>query len=220
MKGLLSTGEVVLIEHPAALGGGRPLRVAAHPHRPWPSWLSGSSTGGSTSDDGFLDIINDLVGWIVVILIVVSIVWLPIDLVRWCSRRYVLTNRRAMRMDGVLRKAGLRLVARADQRHRPDAVVPGPELGYADLTLYTASDTSNEVYEQLLDGLQFKKAVLDAKEAIRAGTPLQALAEDFVVKGGTNEASMRADGKLAGGGGWNAMPRRTRRSPGSASRVA
>jgi hypothetical protein len=54
--------------------------------------------------DGFLGFINDLVTWIAAILFIVSIVWMPIDLVRWASRKYVLTSRRVMRMDGVLRK--------------------------------------------------------------------------------------------------------------------
>ena len=51
----------------------------------------------------------------------------------------------------------------------------GRLLGYADVTLYTASEAANEEYKQLLDGKQFKIAVLDAKEAIRTGQPLGAL---------------------------------------------
>ena len=46
----------------------------------------------------------------------------------------------------------------------------GRTLGYADLTLYAASDTANEQYRQLMVGTQFKKAVLNA-EAIRHGQP-------------------------------------------------
>ena len=147
-------------------------------------------------DDGFLNIINELVRWIVVIMIVVSIIWLPIDLVRWWSRRYVLTNRRVIRSYGVLRKTSLDTSIEQINDIGLTTSFLGQRLGYADLTLYTASNTSNEVYDQLIDGVQFKKAVLDAKEAIRAGHPLQALPDGFVVKGGTNEASQRADGKI------------------------
>ncbi len=125
-----------------------------------------------------------------------SIVWLPIDLVRWASRKYVLTNRRVMRMDGVLRKRSFDSSLEQINDIRTEQSFLGRTLGYADLTIYTASDTANEVYAQLLDGLQFKKAVLEAKEAIRTGTLLTALPEGFIVKGGTNEASMRADGKI------------------------
>jgi uncharacterized membrane protein YdbT with pleckstrin-like domain len=68
----------------------------------------------------------------------------------------------------------------------------GRLLGYTDLTIYTASNSSNESFNQLIDGLQFKKAVLAAKESLRTGEPMTELPEGLVVKGGTNEASMRA----------------------------
>ena len=148
------------------------------------------------NDDQFLSFINDLITWAVVILFLISIVWIPIDLIRWDSRRYVLTNRRAMRAEGVLQKnsidSSLEQVTDIGLRE----TTFGRFLGYADLTLYTASDAANEQYEQLLDGKQFKKAVLDAKEAIRVGGSMDELPADFVVKGGPNEASMRADGKI------------------------
>lgn len=148
-------------------------------------------------DDQFLSFINDLIRWAVVILFLVTIVWLPIDLIRWDSRRYVLTNRRAMRVEGVLRKSSIDSSLDQVTDIGMMETTFGRLLGYANLTLYTASESANEDYDQLLDGKQFKIAVLDAKEAIRIGGSLDALPDDFVVKGGTNEASMRADGKIA-----------------------
>ena len=148
------------------------------------------------NDDQFFSFINDLIRWAVVILFLVTIVWLPIDLIRWDSRHYVLTNRRALRMEGVLRRTSIDSSIEQITDIALTETTLGRFFGYADLILYTASDTANEQYRQLLDGLQFKKAVMDAKEAIRTGNPLTALPEDFVVKGGTNEASMRADGKI------------------------
>ena len=148
------------------------------------------------NDDQFFSFINDLISFAIVILFLIAVVWLPIDLIRWDSRRFVLTNRRSMRVAGVLRKTSFD--TSLEQINDIGLVEPtvGRLLGYADLTLYTASDTANATYDQLVDGLQFKKAVLDAKEAIRVGTPLTSLPEGFIVKGGTNEASMRADGKI------------------------
>ena len=152
------------------------------------SWL-----GWST---GILGSLNQLILLIAAILFIVSIVWMPIDLVRWASRKYVLTSRRVMRMDGVLRKRSFDSSLEQINDIRTEQSVVGRTLNYADLTIYTASDAANEVYAQLLDGLQFKKAVMEAKEAIRAGSLLTELPEDFIVKGGTNEASRRADGKI------------------------
>ena len=141
-----------------------------------------------------LEFINQIVHWLILIALLVAIVWLPIDLFRWWSRHYVLTNRRAMRMEGVLRKQSFDSSLEQINDIMLSQSVIGRQLGYADLTLLTAN-SSNEAYEQLLDGPQFKKAVLDAKEAIRSGHPLQALPDGFVVKGGTNEASLKASRK-------------------------
>jgi hypothetical protein len=131
-----------------------------------------------------------------VIMIIAAVIWLPIDIVQWYSRKYVLTNRRSMRMSGVFRKKSFDSSLEQINDIGLEQSVFGRAFGYADLTLYTASDTANESYQQLLDGMQFKKAVLDAKEGIRHGTPLEGLVAGFIVKGGTNEASMRADGKI------------------------
>jgi membrane protein YdbS with pleckstrin-like domain len=196
LKGLLSTGEVVLIstrQHwvAAVRFALRPILIFLGGVALWiiNAWLDFPS-------DSFFDFINDVVGWIVIALIVVSIIWLPIDLVRWWSRRYVLTNRRAIRSYGVIRKTSLDTSLEQINDIGLTESFIGRRLGYADLTLYTASNSSNEVYDQLIDGIQFKKAVLDAKEAIRLGHPLEALTDGFVVKGGTNEASRRADGTV------------------------
>jgi membrane protein YdbS with pleckstrin-like domain len=147
--------------------------------------------------DGFLSFINGLVQIVLVIAAIAAIIWLPIDLVRWYSRHYVLTNRRVIRLSGVLSK-------RTDDSSLDKITdiattqgVIGRLFGYTNLTVYTASDEANEDYNQLIDGLRFKKAVLDAKEAIRVGSPLQALPEGFVVKGGTNAASRGGAGAAA-----------------------
>jgi len=194
VKGLLSGGEVVLVDT-------RQHWMAAIRYALKPILLVGAVIllgllNQLLQFPDALSFINDLVTYALIIMIVIAVIWLPINLVQWYSRRYVLTNRRAMRMSGVLRKKSFD--SSLEQINDINLVqsVFGRTLGYADLTLYTASDTANESYEQLIDGIQYKKAVLDAKEAIRNGTPLQALAEGFIVKGGTNEASMRADGKL------------------------
>jgi hypothetical protein len=196
MDGLLSTGEVVLVstrQHwvAAVRFALRPILIFLGGVALWliNSWLD-------FADDSFLNIINEAVRWIVVLMIVVSVIWLPVDLVRWWSRRYVLTNRRAIRSYGVIRKTSLDTSIEQINDIGLTTSFLGQRLGYADLTLYTASNSSNEVYDQLIDGIQFKKAVLDAKEAIRAGAPLQELPAGFVVRGGTNEASRRADGKV------------------------
>jgi hypothetical protein len=196
VDGLLSSGEVVLIEtqqhwmaalryamRPIIIGLIAALLVALN------QWIS-------FDPDSFLSIINDIIKWAAFVMIVISVVWLPIDLIRWDTRRYALTNRRAIRLEGLFRKSTFDSSLEQINDIGLIETFFGRRLKYADLTLFTASDTANETYEQLRDGLQFKKAVLDAKEAIRFGTPLTALPVGFIVKGGRNEASMRADGMM------------------------
>ncbi len=196
MRDLLASGEVVLIET-------RQHWVAAVRYvlRPIVILLIAAGLVLLNSwlgwDDGILGTLNQLILWIAALLFIVSIVWLPIDLVRWWSRKYVLTNRRAMRMQGVLRKSSIDSSLEQINDIRTEQSLVGRTLGYADLTIYTASDVANERYAQLLDGLQFKKAVLEAKNAIREGQPLEILPDDFIVKGGTNEASIRKYGKAS-----------------------
>ena len=192
--GMLSSGEVVLIDtrqhwvalvrfaiRPVLLAGLAVLLAAIN------QWIQLDTLG----------IVNDVIHWVIVALIIVAVVWLPVDVVRWWSRRYLLTNRRAMRMEGVVRRSSFDSSLEQINDIVTTQSFLGRQLGYADITLLTASDSRTETYDQLLDGLQFKKAVLDAKEAIRVGSPLAALPEGFITKGGTNEASRRADGKLA-----------------------
>jgi hypothetical protein len=148
------------------------------------------------NEEGLFSFINDVLRWIIGIMIIVAVVWLPIDLIQWDTRRFVLTNRRSIRMQGLLRRTTFDSSLEQINDIGVVETTLGRYLGYSDLTLLTASDAANETYEQLLDGLQYKKAVLDAKEGIRMGAPLTGLPEGFVVKGGTNEASRRADGKI------------------------
>ena len=79
-SGQLNSGEVVLVETrqhwvAAIRFALRPIVIALRRRRPLaPQWLA------RLAEDSFFDIINDLVGWIVILLLVVAVVWLPIDL--------------------------------------------------------------------------------------------------------------------------------------------
>ena len=133
MQGLMSTGEVVLIstrQHwVAALRFAlRPILIGLGAVVLWliNQWLD-------FDDDSIFNVINQLVYWLVVIMIVVSLIWLPVDLVRWWSRRYVLTNRRAIRSYGVIRKTSLDTSLEQINDIGLTISFFGQRLGYADL---------------------------------------------------------------------------------------
>lgn len=190
LRNLLSGGEVVLIEakqHPIAV-----VKFALKPILLLGLAVALFLFNQILDFGGVLDIVNDIVRVVLIFAAVVAVIWLPIDIVQWLSRRYILTNRRVIRMYGVVSKNSIdSSIEHVNDIESTQSAV-GRLLGYTNLTIYTASDQANESFEQLIDGLQFKKAVLDAKEAIRIGSPLMALPEGFVVRGGTNEASIKA----------------------------
>lgn len=190
LRNLLSGGEVVLVEakqHPIAV-----VKFALKPILLLGLAVALFLFNQILDFSGVLDIINEIVRVVLIIAAVVALIWLPIDIVQWFSRRYILTNRRVIRMYGVVSKNSIdSSIEHVNDIESTQSAV-GRLLGYTNLTIYTASDQANESFEQLIDGLQFKKAVLDAKEAIRIGSPLMALPEGFVVRGGTNEASIKA----------------------------
>jgi uncharacterized membrane protein YdbT with pleckstrin-like domain len=158
IKGQLAAGEVLLIDT-------RQHWVAAIRYAIRPIAIAGLAVLLSLLNQWLrfdrLGFINDILHWIILIAFVVAIVWLPIDLFRGWSRHFVLTNRRAMRLDGVIRKQSFDSSLEQINDILLSQSLLGRRLGYADLTLLTAN-TSNEAYEQLLDGPQFKRAVLDA----------------------------------------------------------
>lgn len=117
---------------------------------------------------GILDTILRLV---TIGLIAVAIVWLPIQIVRWKTRHYVLTNRRVIESAGMMRKttidAGLDKIT--DVSYEQPWL--GKMLGYGDISVVTAAGSPIDL-DQIIGANEFKKAIMEAQEALireRAG---------------------------------------------------
>ena len=97
-----------------------------------------------------------LIGLLTAGAFIVSIIWLPIQFVRWGSRRFVLTSRRVLTSDGWLRKqsSDASLDKITDVAYAQSFL--GARLNYADLTIETASNTPLALRE-LRDAIEFKK---------------------------------------------------------------
>ena len=134
-------------------------------------------------------------------MIIVSVIWLPVNLVQWDTRRFVLTNRRSMRMQGLLRKSTFDSSLEQINDIAIGETTLGRMLGYSSLTLYTASDQANETYNSCsMASVQEGRA--RCQGGYPPGPPLTELPEGFVVQGGTNEAldaRRRQDPGRAGG---------------------
>ena len=126
--------------------------------------------------------LRTVLGYLILILVVASIAWLAFVFANWYAQDYLVTNRRVLKVDGILRKRS----ADSSLEKINDAVleqsVLGRMLGYGDLEIMTAAETPVDHYSYLSGAQQFKRTMLDAKHALEQeiydfpGPPLRAAA--------------------------------------------
>jgi hypothetical protein len=135
-------------------------------------------------------IIRDLLGWLGLGLLVVGLLWLAVIYMTWYAQDYVITNRRVMKVEGVLKKRS----ADSSLEKINDAVLEqsvfGRMLGYGDLDILTANEQSVDRYRMLAEAQTFKRTMLEEKHRLeqeafqipapplRAASPMQATAVD------------------------------------------
>ena len=133
--------------------------------------LNGFALGASTPQ-----IVRTGLSWLGLGLLVIGLIWLAQVYVAWFAEDYVITNRRVMKVDGVLKKRS----ADSSLEKINDAVleqsVLGRMLGYGDLEILTAAEESVDKYRMLSQVQQFKRTMLDEKfkleqEAFRIPAP-------------------------------------------------
>jgi hypothetical protein len=110
--------------------------------------------------------IRDLLGWVGLALLVVGLLWLGQIYLTWYSQDYVITNRRVMKVEGVLKKRS----ADSSLEKINDAVLEqsvfGRMLGYGDLDILTANEQSVDRYRMLSEAQSFKRTMLDEKHKL------------------------------------------------------
>ena len=110
--------------------------------------------------------IRDLFGWVGLALLVVGLAWLTQIYVSWYAQDYVITNRRVMKVEGVLKKRS----ADSSLEKINDAVLEqsvfGRMLGYGDLDILTANEQSVDRYRMLSQAQTFKRTMLDEKHKL------------------------------------------------------
>ena len=109
---------------------------------------------------------RDLFGWIGLGLLVIGLAWLTQIYLSWYAQDYVITNRRVMKVEGILKKRS----ADSSLEKINDAVLEqsvfGRILGYGDLDILTANEQSVDRYRMLSQAQQFKITMLDQKHKL------------------------------------------------------
>jgi membrane protein YdbS with pleckstrin-like domain len=182
LQSLLGGGETIRSEarqHPMAL-----IRFALQPILVFLGALVLLAIGSWLTPDG-TGLFSDIVRWIDTLLglltagmFILAILWFPLQVFRWTKRRYMVTDRRVLYVDGVLRKnsvdAGLSMITDVGFRQG----VLGRSLGYGDLVVATASNRPLH-FRQIRDALAFKQAIMTAQHAT-----VEARADEILVSKG------------------------------------
>jgi hypothetical protein len=105
-------------------------------------------------------------GYLALVLLVMSLIWLVQVFWTWYSEDYLVTNRRVLKVEGIFRKRS----ADSSLEKINDAVLEqslfGRMLGYGDLDILTAAETSVDQYRMLSQAQQFKRTMLDEKHSL------------------------------------------------------
>lgn len=121
-----------------------------------------------------------VLGYATLILLLISLAWLGLIFIGWYAEDYMVTSRRVLKVDGILRKRS----ADSSLEKINDAIleqsVLGRIFGYGDLEILTAAETPVDHYSFLSGAQQFKRTMLDAKHSLEQevydfpGPPLRA----------------------------------------------
>lgn len=111
-------------------------------------------------------LMRDLFGWLALALLLIGLAWLGQIYLNWYMQDYLITNRRVMKVEGILKKRS----ADSSLEKINDAVLEqsvfGRMLGYGDLDILTANEQSVDRYRMLAQAQSFKRAMLDEKHKL------------------------------------------------------
>ncbi|MGD0017659.1 MAG: PH domain-containing protein [Candidatus Limnocylindrales bacterium] len=116
----------------------------------------------------------DGIGWQIMaglsaVLLIIGIVWIGIVYVTWRSQEYVISTRRVLKVEGVLdKKSGDSSLDKINDAVLKQGLL-ARMLHYGDLDILTANEDSIDRYQMLAHVVDFKKAMLNAKNDLEDG---------------------------------------------------
>jgi uncharacterized membrane protein YdbT with pleckstrin-like domain len=103
------------------------------------------------------------------LLIIVGIVWIAIVYLTWRAEEYIITGRRVLKIEGLLdKKSGDSSLDKINDAVLKQGLL-ARMLRYGDLEILTANDDAIDRYQMLAHVVDFKKAMLNAKNDLEDG---------------------------------------------------
>ncbi len=131
--------------------------------------------------------------WLSAILIVVGLVWTGIVYLTWRAEEYVITTRRVLKIEGVLdKKSGDSSLDKINDAVLKQGLL-ARMLHYGDLEILTANEEGIDRYEMLAHVVDFKKAMLNAKNQLEDGLRRPALASVAPVPSASSATATSSD---------------------------
>jgi uncharacterized membrane protein YdbT with pleckstrin-like domain len=84
----------------------------------------------------------------------------------WRAHEYVVTSRRVIQLSGVLTKEAIDSALDKVTDVRTQQTLLGRMFGYGNVQVLTASETGNNLFRAIPDPLGFKRAIMDAQQAL------------------------------------------------------
>jgi uncharacterized membrane protein YdbT with pleckstrin-like domain len=84
----------------------------------------------------------------------------------WRAHQYVVTNRRVIQISGVFTKEVIDSALDKVTDVRTEQTLLGRMFNYGDVEVLTASETGRNLFRMIADPLGFKRAMLDAQQAL------------------------------------------------------
>jgi len=108
-------------------------------------------------------------GVVPAVLLLVGFVWMVIVYLTWRSEEYIITTRRVLKVEGVLdKRSGDSSLDKINDAVLKQGLL-ARMLHYGDLEILTANEEAIDRYEMLAHVVDFKKAMLDAKNELEDG---------------------------------------------------
>lgn len=105
-------------------------------------------------------------GYLLLILLVLPLWQLAVVLIRWRNEEYIVTNRRVMKIEGVMDKHVFDSSLEKVNDVELDQTWLGRILNYGDVDILTGSDIGVNKFLKISSPVEFKRQMLDQKEAM------------------------------------------------------
>ena len=116
--------------------------------------------------DGAAGTLRQVLGIVTFVLVIGGLVWLAWVLAGWYNEAYMVTNRRVIKLTGLLNKHAADSSLEKINDAELDQSLLGRILGYGDLDIMTAAETEVDKFKMLHNAVDFKIQMLNQKHEL------------------------------------------------------